>query len=114
MGVAVDYKFYSQSYGGGLGEAAFASVLPDALRHVGWVCGGRRPSRCERDEYRRAVCAVADVFAQYGKGQVEGFAIGEFRMTSYDGRGTVTGTELATLAAEQELCGTSLLFCGVR
>lgn len=114
MAVSVDYRFYSQAYGGGLAEAAFASALPDAARHVSWLVGGRCPARCERDEYRRAVCAVADVFAQYGKGQVGGFAIGEFRMTGYDGRGTVTGTELATLAAEQELAGTSLLFCGVR
>lgn len=112
--VAVDYRFYSRVYGGGLSEAAFGSVLPDATRHVGWLVDWRCPSRCERDEYKRAVCAVCDVFAQYGKGQVGGFAIGEFRMNSYDGRGSVTGEQLATQAAAQELAGTTLLFCGVR
>ena len=112
--VSVTYAFYSQTYGGGLSEAAFCAVLPDASRHVGWLVDGRQPSRCERDAYKRAVCAVCDVFAQYGRGQVGGFAIGEFRMTSYDGRGSVTGEQLATRAASQELAGTTLLFSGVR
>jgi len=81
---------------------------------VGWLVEWRCPSRCKRNEYKRAVCAVCDVFAQYGKGQAGGFAIGEFRMNSYDGRGNATGEQLATQAAAQELAGTTLLFCGVR
>ena len=114
MGVSVDYSYYSEVYGGMVPEAAFDAVLPGALRHVGWLCGGQRPTCSERTPYKRAVCAVADVFAQYGKGQVGGFAIGDFRMTQYEGRGSLTGVDLANLAAEMELCGTSLLFCGVR
>ena len=114
MGVKVDYAFYSGPYGGGLAEDAFAASLGPAVRHVAWLCGGRRPKRCEWDEYRRAVCAVVDVFAQYGQGQIAGFQIGEFRMNSYAGHGTTTGSELATVAAAQELAGTSLLFTGVR
>ena len=112
--VSVDYRFYSRVYGGGLSEAAFGSVLPDASLHVRWLVGGRAPARCERDEYKRAICAVCDVFAQYGRGQVGGFSIGDFRMSSYEGRGSVSGTDLATLSARQELAGTSLLFTGVR
>ncbi len=38
--VRVDYRFYSRVYGGGLSEAAFGSVLPDAARHVSWLVGG--------------------------------------------------------------------------
>jgi len=114
MAVRVDYAFYSGVYGGGLAEDAFSASLAPAARHVSWLVGGRRPSRCELDEYRRAVCAAVDVFAQYGQGQIASFQIGEFRMNSYAGHGATTGAELATVAATQELAGTSLLFSGVR
>ena len=114
MGAKVDYAFYSGTYGGGLSEDAFAAALGPAARHVKWLVGGKRPGRCEWDEYKRAVCAAADVFAQYGQGQIAGFQIGEFRMNSYAGHGATTGTELATIAAAGELAGTSLLFSGVR
>lgn len=114
MGVKVDYSFYSGTYGGGLAEDAFMAALGPAARHVSWLVGGRKPSRCEWDEYKRAVCAAADVLAQYGEGQVASFQIGEFRMNSYAGHGATTGAELATAAALEELAGTSLLFTGVR
>lgn len=114
MGVKVDYAFYSGTYGGGLAEDAFAAALGPAARHVRWLVGGKRPGRCEWDEYKRAVCAVVDVFAQYGEGQIASFQIGEFRMNSYAGHGATTGTELATAAALEELAGTSLVFTGVR
>jgi len=32
------YQFYSETYGGGLSEAAFGLVLPAAERHVRWLC----------------------------------------------------------------------------
>ena len=109
-----DYRFYSRLYRGGLSEAAFGSVLPDAARHVSWLAGGRCPARCEWDEYKRAVCAACDVFAQYGQGQIASFQIGEVRMNSDAGHGATTGTELATAAAIEELAGMSLLFAGAR
>lgn len=114
MALRVDYRFYADAYGGGLSEDAFMASLGPAARHVSWLVGGRKPARCEWDEYKRAVCAVVDVFAQYGQGQIAGFQIGEFRMNSYAGHGATTGAELATIAATEELAGTSLLFSGVR
>lgn len=40
MSVAVTYEFYSQTYGGGLSEAAFGLALPAASWHVRWLVGG--------------------------------------------------------------------------
>ena len=106
------YEWYSKTYGGTLSEAAFASTLPAADRHVGWLVGMRTPASGEYRAYRRALCAACECFAEYGEGQVGGFAIGDFRVTHYEDEGT-TGAELATQAALQELAGTSLLFSGV-
>lgn len=66
--------FYADEYGGGLGEAAFASALPAALRHVGWLCGGRGPSAgAEEEAWKRAVCVAAEAFAEWGEGPSGGF-----------------------------------------
>ncbi|MBR3312503.1 MAG: hypothetical protein IKG18_00035 [Atopobiaceae bacterium] len=62
--------------------------------------------------YRRAVCAACDAFAEFGEGQVGGFALGDFKVTHYEDEGT-TGEEIATQAALRELVGTSLAFAGV-
>ncbi len=113
MAEAVTYTFYAQVYGGGLSEAAFGLVLPAALRHVRWLVGGREPGTEELACWQRAVCAAADAFAEFGEGQVGGFALGDFKVTHYEDEGT-TGTEIATQAALKELVGTSLMFCGVR
>lgn len=113
MAASVTYEFYSETYGGGLSEAAFGTSLPAALAHVRWLCGGRCPSRCEVVAYKRAVCAAVDAFAEFGQGQVGGFALGDFKVTHYEDEGT-TGDEIATQAAMKELVGTSLLFSGVR
>lgn len=113
MAVAVTYQFYKDVYGGGLSEAAFGLALPAASRHVRWLVGGREPGEDELDAYRRAVCVAVDAFAEFGEGQVGGFALGDFKVTHYDNRGT-TGEEQATYACEKELAGTGLLFCGVR
>lgn len=111
---AVDYAFYRDTYGGGMGVEAFSEALPAAERHVCWLAGGREPT-CEADElaWRRAVCATAEAFAEFGEGQVGGFQIGSFSVTHYDNRGTI-GEEQATYACEKELAGTGLLFCGAR
>ena len=113
MAASVTYQFYSETYGGGLSEAAFGLALPAAERHVRWLCGGRGPSRCEVVSYKRAVCAATDAFAEFGEGQVGGFALGDFKVTHYEDEGT-TGEEIATQEALKELAGTSLVFCGVR
>lgn len=95
MAAAVTYEFYSQTYGGGLSESAFGLALPAASRHVRWLVGGREPGEDELDVYRRAVCAAVDAFAEFGEGQVGGFALGDFKVTHYEDEGT-TGEEIAT------------------
>ena len=113
MAVQVTYEFYSETYGGGLSEAAFGLSLPVATRHVRWLVNGREPDDSDLEAYERAVCAAVDAFAEFGEGQVGGFSLGDFKVTHYEDEGT-TGAELATSAAMQELVGTSLLFSGVR
>lgn len=114
LDIAVDYAFYRDGYGGELDAESFPAALLVAEQHMRWLCSQRIPS-CEADAlaYRRAVCAAADAFAEWGEGQVGGFQIGAFSVTHYDNRGT-TGAELATAAAVKELSGTGLLFGGVR
>ncbi len=65
------------------------------------------------DAWRRAVCAAADAFAEFGEGRVGGFEIREFKVTNYQEQGT-TGAEVARDTALAELAGTGLCFCGVR
>ena len=113
MAVEVTYEFYSQAYGGGLSESAFGLALPAALRHVRWLVGGAEPDDDELVAYQRAVCAACDAFAEFGEGQVGGFALGDFKVTHYEDEGT-TGEEIATAEALKELVGTSLAFSGVR
>ena len=111
MASAVTYQFYSETYGGGLSEAAFGLVLPAAERHVRWLCGGRTPCRCEVTPYKRAICAACDAFAEFGEGQVGGFALGDFKVTHYE---DADNERVVTRAAIKELVGTPCIFCGVR
>ena len=113
----VPYDFYLDGYGGALAAEAFAEALPAAVRCVGALTGAR-DAREEWDEgvaeaWRRAVCAAADAFAEYGEGRVGGFSIGSFSVTNYRDEGT-TGAEVARGAALAELAGTGLCFSGVR
>ena len=114
---AVSYEFYQDEYGGGLSPAALSEAVPAALRCVGALTGAREArdswSSEEADAWRRAVCAAADAFAEYGEGRVGGFSIGSFSVTNYRGEGT-TGAEVAREAALAELAGTGLAFAGVR
>ncbi|MBD9245396.1 MAG: hypothetical protein EGQ66_06235 [Coriobacteriaceae bacterium] len=107
------YEFYSQVYGGGLSEAAFGLALPAATRHVRWLVGGAESGDGELESYQWAVCAAVDVFADFGEGQVGGFALGGFKVIYYEDEGTI-GEEIATADALRELVGTSLAFSGVR
>ena len=113
----VFYDFYLDDYGGALAADAFAEALPAALRCVGGLTGFRAPDDDWDDDvadaWRRAVCAAADAFAEYGEGRVGGFSIGSFSVTNYRDEGT-TGAEVAREAALAELAGTGLSFLGVR
>ena len=79
MVATVTYQFYSETYEGGLSEAAFGLALPAASRHVRWLVGGREPSDDELEAYQKAVCAAVDAFAEFGEGQVGGFPSGTSR-----------------------------------
>jgi len=114
VAVTVDYAYYRETYGGKLTRTAFEGSLPAAEQQVSWLCDHRSPDCCERTAYKRAICAAVDVLAEYGHGQVGGFAIGDFRMTQFEGRGTATGDALANEAIMRELSGTTLIFAGVR
>ena len=113
----VSFDFYQDGYGGTLSAEAFAEALPAAVRCVCGLTGHRAPAEhwCDEvaDSWRRAVCAAADAFAEFGEGRVGGFEIGEFKVTNYQEQGT-TGAEVARDAALAELAGTGLCFCGVR
>lgn len=113
----VSYGFYQDGYGGALAAEAFAEALPAAVRCVGGLTGRREPDPSweegDADAWRRAVCAAADAFAEYGEGRVGGFSIGSFSVTNYRDEGT-TGAEVAREAALAELSRTGLAFVGVR
>lgn len=114
---AVSYEFYQDEYGGGLSPAALSEVMPAAVRMVGSLTGAREVrvgwDDDQADAWRRAVCAAADAFAEYGEGRVGGFSIGSFSVTNYRDDGT-TGAEVAREAALAELAGTGLCWSGVR
>ena len=112
---APDYRFYLDEYGGELGAEEYAFALTPALRHVRWLVGGdvhaEGLTEAELLALKRAVCAAAEAFAEWGEGQTGGFTLGSFSVKHYDNRGT-TGAEQATAAAVAELCATDFAFCG--
>ena len=107
----VTYEFYSQTYGGGLSEAAFAASLPMADSHVKWLCAVKGTDT-DSETFMRAVCAALEAFAEYGAGEVGGYTIGEFSVKNYASQQT-TGEELATAAALRELGLSGMAFTGV-
>lgn len=110
--MAVTFEYYAQAYGGGLSEAAFGASVGMAESHVRWLCAVK--GCCANSTaYKRAVCAACDAFAEYGAGEVGGYAIGGFSVRNYENKGT-TGEELATQAALRELGPGGAAFCGVR
>lgn len=113
----VSYGFYQDGYGGARSAADFSEVMPAAVRMVGSLTGAREVrggwDDDRADAWRRAVCAAADAFAEYGEGRVGGFSIGSFSVTNYRDDGT-TGAEVAREAALAELAGTGLCWSGVR
>ena len=111
MASTVTYEFYTDTYGGGLSEAAFAASLPVAEAHVRWLCELRGADE-ESGRYMRAVCAALEAFAEYGTGEVGGYMIGEFSVKNYASQQT-TGEELATAAALREPGLSGMAFTGV-
>ena len=113
----VSYDFYLDAYGGALAADSFAEALPAAVRCVCGLTGRRAPDDGWDEDlaeaWRRAVCAAADAFAEYGEGRVGGCSIGSFSVTNYRDDGT-TGAEVAREAALAELSFTGLAFAGVR
>lgn len=113
----VSYAFYQDGYGGALSAEAFAEALPAALRCVCGITGRRSPDERwdegDTDAWRRAVCAAAEAFAEFGEGRVGGFEIGDFKVTNYQEQGT-TGAEVARGAALAELAWTGFAWSGVR
>lgn len=113
---APDYQFYLDAYGGVLGAEAFAEAMPAALRCVRAICGGAEPDDTWLERHvacwRRAVCAAAEAFAEFGEGRVGGYQVGDFRITNYRDGGT-TGRDVATASALEELAGSGLAFSGV-
>ncbi|MBQ9003255.1 MAG: hypothetical protein IJ087_15510 [Eggerthellaceae bacterium] len=110
--MAVSYEYYSETYGGGLPEAAFSACVGQGETHVKWLCAVN--GACATSAaYKRAVCAATEAFAEFGAGEVGGYAIGSFSVKNYENKGT-TGEELATQAALKELVGTGYAFAGVR
>lgn len=110
----VTYAWYADTYRGSLPKAAFLSFLSEAREHVRWMCGERAPcGGAEEEAYRRALCAAAEAFVDYGDGQVGAFTLGDFKVSRYE-RDATAGADIATAAVARELAGTGLLFCGVR
>ena len=110
--MSVSYTYYSETYGGGLTEAAFSACVGTAEAHVKWLCSVRgvcASSTC----YKRAVCAACEAFAEFGQGEVGGYSIGSFTVRNYENKGT-TGEEVATAAALRELGLSGMAFAGVR
>lgn len=112
----VTYRFYPDSYGGTLAADAFAEAPPAALRLMRSVTGGAWPDadwlEPDADAWRRACCAAAEAFAEFGEGRVGGVSVGDFKLTNCMEKGT-TGRKVALEAVIAELTGTSISFCGV-
>ena len=110
---AVDYTYYSETYGGGLSEAAFNDSIALAESHVKWLCSGNAVQE-DREASKRAICAACDAFAEFGSGETNGFKLGDFEVRRYAQDDAATGEDMATRAALRELADTGMAFCGVR
>lgn len=112
----VSYSWYLDAYGGSVEAEAFAEALPAATRLMRQVTGfaevGAHWTDGDADAWKRACCAAADAFAEFGEGRVGGVQVGDFKLTNYMEKGT-TGREVALEAVMAELAGTGLAFCGV-
>ena len=110
---SVDFAYYSQVYGGGLSEAAFGDSAALAEAHVRWLCLERGVDDGS-DEFKRAVCAACDAFAEFGCGETNGFKLGDFEVRRFAEDDAASGEGMATRAALRELACTGMAFAGVR
>ena len=77
--LAPDYKFYKDEYHGTAGEDEFNALIGDAEGYVKYLIGWNPVDTEERKlAYKRACCASAQVFSDYGEGT--GFTIGSFTL----------------------------------
>jgi hypothetical protein len=94
----LSFPFYRDAYGGTLDAESYAEALPAALRCVRQLCGGVDAIAIDDGTdllaWGRAVCAAAEVFAEFGEGRLGGYSISDFKVTNYMERGT-TGLEVA-------------------
>ncbi len=111
MASTVTYSFYTDTYGGGLSEAAFEASLSLADAHVRWLCAVKG-AKTTCNVFKRAVCAALDAFAEYDADEVGGYSIGEFSVKNYVSQQT-SGKGLATQAALRELGLSGMAFAGV-
>lgn len=114
----VTYAYYSEAYGGQLDEGGFSAALPHALAAVRRRIWPNDPEeRGAEDEYRRAVCAAADVDAAYGftggAGALASVTTGTVSMSFGGSGGGSSYDSDMTAAIEGELVGTGLLYMGV-
>lgn len=115
----VTFAFYSGTYGGTLGEGAFAASLPHAVAEVGRLTWPNDPGRAP-EAYMRAVCAAIDVDAAYGStgGTGSGLSSVTTGTVSMGFGGTGSGDVRAydadmARAVGGELAGTGLLYMGL-
>lgn len=106
---APTYGFYSEEFGGFMGEEDFKRLLPRAVRYVDWVIGYKRVCDAHERRYQEAVCATVDVFHDSDPDAVGDFAIGSFRMDV----GRNSGRSVAINAVTEILAPTGLLYGGV-
>ena len=106
------YTFYTGTYGGTLTQDEFNAEVNKAVSHVEWLIGWKDVPADAESAYQMAVCACVDVFAEYGTGLIDGFAIGSFRFDRPDD-GRFTAKEIATDEATVYLAPTGLLWSGL-
>lgn len=109
---APTYIFYTTVYKGSVSQEEFDAEVSKAVSHVDWLIGWKVVPEEHETSYQMAVCACVDVFAEYGTGLIDGFAIGSFRMDRPND-GKFTAKELASTAAEEFLAPTGLLWSGL-
>lgn len=113
MNIEPTYKWYQEVYKGTLSEEVFTENLTGAIAHVNWLIALNEVTEETVIPYKRAVCAVAEVFGTMGhNGTDGGFSIGSFSVGGW-GSSSKTSEEYATDAAVKELALCGLLFQGV-
>lgn len=106
------YEFYAGVHGGRLGEAEFASALPEAAARARELVPADVPARLYR-RYRHAVCALVDrVAGADERGLLRSETVGSTSRTYADAdQGAAFGD---ADAVRPWLAGTGLMYRGLR